>query len=154
MGRNRRTPTALLERAPAVDWRQVTDAMVAAGSSLDAIADALFVPKPTLQSWRAGHQPNHADGQAVLTLHERMLNAAARVNEPFRRPPPTNWGTVISDMQNAGFSLRDIGGAIGVARSTVRTWQQGAAPGFEAGRALLMLSETVRPYVEAARQAA
>lgn len=63
------------------------------------------------------------------------------------REPPIRWPELISAMQRAGFSLRQIGDGIGVAHSTVQSWQKGATPMYEDGRALLALFEKARPYI-------
>jgi len=74
----------------------------------------------------------------------------ARTLSLIHREPPIRWPNVIQAMQDAGFSLRQIGGALGIAHSTVQKWQLGSCPNYEDGRALLVLFETVRPYVEKA----
>lgn len=65
----------------------------------------------------------------------------------LHREPPIRWPAVITAMQQAGFSLRQIGDALGVAHSTVQSWQKGATPMYEDGRALLALFEHARPYL-------
>ncbi len=71
----------------------------------------------------------------------------ARTLSLIHREPPIRWPNVIQAMQDAGFSLRQIGGALGVAHSTVQTWQRGSVPNYEDGKALLALMEIVRPYI-------
>lgn len=68
------------------------------------------------------------------------------------RDPPTRWPEIITAMQSAGCSLRQIAGALAVPHTTVQKWQQGATPNFEDGTALLRLFETLRPLIPHAVQ--
>lgn len=74
----------------------------------------------------------------------------ARTLSLIHREPPIRWANVITAMQDAGFSLRQIGSALGVAHSTVQKWQLGSCPNYEDGKALLVLLETVRPFLNQA----
>ncbi|MDP9124026.1 MAG: helix-turn-helix domain-containing protein [Pseudomonadota bacterium] len=73
----------------------------------------------------------------------------------YVRKPTIRWADVIASLQAAGFSLRQIGDALGVSHTTVRSWQVGirgkgpACPNYEDGRALLEVFELLRPYLEA-----
>lgn len=68
----------------------------------------------------------------------------------LHREPPMRWAVIITAMQDAGYSLRQIGSALAVPHSTVQAWQRGACPNFEDGRALLTLFELARPFVPSA----
>lgn len=74
------------------------------------------------------------------------------------RDPPIRWPELITAMQDAGYSLRDIAGALAVPHTTVQRWQSGrdymgrlspSTPNYEDGRALLRLFETVSSSVGA-----
>lgn len=60
------------------------------------------------------------------------------------REAPIRWGAMISSMQTAGFSLRDIAGALALTHSTVQRWTEGTTPNYEDGKAFLRLWDTVR----------
>lgn len=75
----------------------------------------------------------------------------------IHRDPPIRWPELITTMQDAGYSLRDIAGALAVPHTTVQRWQSGrddngnlrpGIPNYEDGRALLALFERVRPTLK------
>ena len=78
----------------------------------------------------------------------------------YVRKAPVRWPDVIATMQAAGFSLRQVGDALGVPHTTLRSWQVGirgkppACPNYEDGRALLEVFELLRSYIEAVGRAA
>lgn len=54
-----------------VNWGQVLDELKLAGYSQYFVAKALGRHWNTVEGWRE-HEPRHADGQALLTLHMRL----------------------------------------------------------------------------------
>lgn len=67
-----RVTTMLVYRKPEIRWPVLIAEMQDAGFSLRALADALDVPKTTLQSWKAGREPGYEDGRALLELVELL----------------------------------------------------------------------------------
>lgn len=54
-----------------------------------------------------------------------------------------DWFRVIVDLERNGYPHKSIAACVGVGKTTVFDWKQGASPRFEDGEALLLLWETV-----------
>ncbi|EHI3195827.1 winged helix-turn-helix transcriptional regulator [Salmonella enterica] len=52
---------------------------------------------------------------------------------------PPDWFSVISDLEHAGMTQREIADHIGVSKSTVNSWKQYNEPRYNSGAALLEL---------------
>ncbi|MDP9124025.1 MAG: helix-turn-helix domain-containing protein [Pseudomonadota bacterium] len=65
----------------------------------------------------------------------------------LQRSLPERWPDLIGELQAAGFSLRQIGGALGVAHSTVQHWLGGSCPNYEDGKALIQLHQVLCPRI-------
>lgn len=79
----------------------------------------------------------------------------------IHRDPPIRWPDLITAMQEAGYSLRDIAGALALPHTTVRSWQVTApgregpsVPTYEDGKALLQLFNAVSSTLKGAVQIA
>lgn len=57
-----------------VNWSRVLDDLKGCGWSVYAVAKAMGKKYDTVQGWRE-HEPKHADGVALLTLHARECRA-------------------------------------------------------------------------------
>ena len=79
---------------------------------------------------------------SAVDLHNRSALARARVCRPqmTRRTAPTptiDWFQVIMEISRYGFSMQVIAQSIGVARTTLLGWKQGAEPRHSEGDRLL-----------------
>ena len=54
-----------------------------------------------------------------------------------------NWFQVIVDLERLGYRHNTIAASVGVGKSTVAGWKQGASPRFEDGEVLIGLWEVV-----------
>mgnify|MGYP006300316197 CR=1 FL=1 len=70
-----------------------------------------------------------------------------RPKAPKRRPlpmlevPAIDWHALVSALQAKGYSLREIGHAMGLSHATVQAWIRGHAPMYEHGLVLLTLAK-------------
>lgn len=54
-----------------------------------------------------------------------------------------DWFRVVVDLERSGYSHADIAAVVGVGKSTVQGWKDGARPKFEEGEMLIGLWATV-----------
>jgi hypothetical protein len=56
-----------------VDWFRLITDLNRAGHSTRRFADNLGIPRTTIEGWKAGAEPKHADGERLIALWcERM----------------------------------------------------------------------------------
>lgn len=55
------------------------------------------------------------------------------------RRPPVDWFRVLAELKHSGLSQCAVARIIGVSRSRVKHWSEGSIPGYDDGRALIML---------------
>lgn len=53
------------------------------------------------------------------------------------QPLKVDWFTVITDLSKAGYSPQSVADAVGVARTTLLGWKQGAEPRYSEGERLV-----------------
>jgi len=82
------------------------------------------------------------DGMKRPTLANR---ARAHFRWPWLivRPEPVDWFRLLVDLQGFGWSNADVARALNVPMTTVARWKDGSEPGFESGRALVILHASV-----------
>jgi hypothetical protein len=61
----------------------------------------------------------------------------------IRRPDPVDWFRLLADLQGFGWSNADVARSLNVPPSTLARWKDGAEPGFECGRSLVILHAKV-----------
>lgn len=55
------------------------------------------------------------------------------------RKPPVDWFRILADLRRVGLSQCEVARRIQVPRNRLKHWAEGATPGYDDGRALLML---------------
>ena len=59
------------------------------------------------------------------------------------RADPVDWFRLLADLQGFGYSNADVARAINVPPTTLAKWKDGSEPGYESGRALVLLHASV-----------
>lgn len=57
----------------------------------------------------------------------------------IQRRQPVDWFRILSELRRCGLSQCEVARKLSVSRNRVKHWAMGSTPGYEDGRALLML---------------
>ncbi len=77
------------------------------------------------------------------TLEQSRARTHFRSPWLIRRPDPIDWFRLLCDLQGFGWSNADVARSINVPPTTLARWKEGGEPGFESGRALVILHAKV-----------
>lgn len=82
----RREQGLRLQVEPRVDWFAIFSGLLRRGITLALVSQQTKVPTGTLQGWKQGAEPKHADGERIIAFY-LQVTGESREKVPMTRCP-------------------------------------------------------------------